>query len=89
MNKDLLNLIPSAEETRQTTAESEELKKRIISINKQIERAKANGRRRTCVISNGEKFEHVLKEMYSAKGYTFCPTGYCGGVWQLTTDICW
>ena len=90
MNQDLLNLIPSAEETRKTTAESEELKRKIAEINKRIQNAKERGERRCYFCCDGcDDFEYVLKEMYAAKGYKFCPTGYIGGVWQLTTDICW
>ena len=89
MDKNLLNLIPSVEETRKTTKESEILMKKIASINNRIQSAKQNGMRRCYFCSNGEEFEHVLREMYIAKGYEVFPTGYCGGVWQLTTDICW
>lgn len=90
MYQNLLNLIPSAEETRKTTAESEELKRKIAEINKRIQNAKEHGERR-CYFCCAwcDDLDHVLREMYAAKGYRFCPTGYIGGVWQSTTDICW
>ena len=30
-----------------------------------------------------------VKELYEAEGYKIVPTGYIGGVWQRTEDICW
>ena len=30
-----------------------------------------------------------LRLMYEREGYHIKPTGYIGGVWQLTEDICW
>ena len=29
------------------------------------------------------------KEHYQKLGFHFRPTGYVGGVWQATEDICW
>lgn len=31
----------------------------------------------------------TIRKMYEDEGYTIKPTGYIGGVWQLTEDICW
>lgn len=30
-----------------------------------------------------------FRALYEANGYRIVPTGYIGGVWQLTEDICW
>ena len=30
-----------------------------------------------------------IKQKFQCAGYTIKPTGYIGGVWQLTEDICW
>ena len=30
-----------------------------------------------------------VKAKYERAGYKIVPSGYCGGVWQLTEDICW
>ena len=30
-----------------------------------------------------------LRLMYEKEGYHIKPTGYIGGVWQLSEDICW
>ena len=61
-----------------------------------IERANKDGRRSTCFtptmgMANGKYIncEEELKQMFREKGYTFKPTGYIGGVWQRTIDICW
>lgn len=34
-------------------------------------------------------FYDEVREEFSKHGYTFKPTGYIGGVWQNTEDICW
>lgn len=30
-----------------------------------------------------------IRRKYERAGYKIKPTGYIGGVWQLTEDICW
>lgn len=30
-----------------------------------------------------------IRKKYEAAGYIIKPTGYIGGVWQLSEDICW
>ena len=30
-----------------------------------------------------------VRAKYERAGYKIVPSGYCGGVWQLTEDICW
>lgn len=30
-----------------------------------------------------------IRKKFRDAGYTIKPTGYIGGVWQLTEDICW
>lgn len=30
-----------------------------------------------------------IRSNYERAGYKIKPTGYIGGVWQLTEDICW
>ena len=30
-----------------------------------------------------------IRSKYERAGYKIKPTGYIGGVWQLTEDICW
>ena len=34
-------------------------------------------------------FEDEIAEKFIAAGYVIKPTGYIGGVYQLTKDICW
>ena len=34
-------------------------------------------------------YEDEVREKFRAAGYIVRPTGYIGGVWQRTEDICW
>ena len=34
-------------------------------------------------------YEDEIRKKFRAAGYTIKPTGYIGGVWQQTEDICW
>lgn len=34
-------------------------------------------------------YEDEVREKFRAAGYIVRPTGYIGGVWQQTEDICW
>ncbi len=90
-NQDILELIPSMQQTRKELSQNEiyrkELKKQIDNMNKRIEYAKNKGYSSTCWCVY--EHEHQIRAMYKEKGYTFKPTGYVGGVWQETEDICW
>jgi hypothetical protein len=90
-NSDLLNLIPSMEQTREELSHNEiyrkEIAQEINKMNERIEKAKERGGSSTCWVVN--KHEHHLRRMYRKKGYSFKPTGYVGGVMQYTEDICW
>jgi hypothetical protein len=65
-----------------------ELNKRVGWVMDGIERAKSQGRTRDC-FSVCTPYQDEVKRMFIARGYTFKPTGYVGGVWQLSEDICW
>lgn len=97
--------IKAAEEMRKTVAQNEiyqqGLEQAIDSVMKRIEKASEQGLR-SCGFSpsaywytteSGRKtfmcFDDEVKEAFRKKGYTFKPTGYIGGVWQRTEDICW
>lgn len=83
-------MIKSAQEIRNEMYANQEymakINAQIEDTMKRIEQAKSRGERRACWTSY---YEDEVKQMFLEKGYTFKPTGYCGGVWQLTTDICW
>jgi hypothetical protein len=64
------------------------LRKNISHVMDRIEWAKSRGFTRVC-FSTERRHEDQIKQMFLDKGYTFKPTGYSGGVWQLTEDICW
>lgn len=36
-----------------------------------------------------DDYKEEVKEKFKRAGYIIKPTGYIGGVWQLTEDICW
>jgi hypothetical protein len=38
---------------------------------------------------NFSDYSSEVKEKFRRAGYIIKPTGYIGGVWQLTEDICW
>ena len=69
---------------------------RIAKIEKQIderiERAVKN-KETSCYFpcdKDGHKdIYDEIRSKYEKAGYKIKPTGYIGGVWQLTEDICW
>lgn len=73
----------------------------VASVMRAIEKAAAEGRRSTCFhpkaywyttdsgLETFQRFDDEIKAMFKKQGYTFKPTGYVGGVWQRTEDICW
>lgn len=36
-----------------------------------------------------DDYSNDIKKVFTSHGYTIKPTGYIGGVWQLTEDIIW
>ena len=81
----------SAEDARKITEKNierqEKIKQYIKWQENSIRKASENGFRRTCFAYGNDMTE--VKEYFKNLGYTFKPTGYCGGVWQDTIDICW
>lgn len=97
-------MIESAELIKQETEKNENykvlMKSNIENINRRINESKEQGRTNTCwnissylYIKGVHTFvcdiEYELKQLYKSKGYSFRPTGYIGGVYQLTENICW
>ena len=80
----------SAKEARElsskNTERQEKIKQYIEWQENSIRRACDNGHRRTC-FAYGYDMPEVVKH-FKDLGYTFKPTGYSGGVWQNSTDIC-
>lgn len=67
---------------------------------KQISNANKNNERSTVFwtsyidLSNGttvrfDDYADDIKKVFTSHGYVVKPTGYIGGVWQLTEDIIW
>lgn len=89
---ELKNMITDASLVKKETIENDtykkEMTKNINSINNRIKVAKERGSINTCFIADSS-YEEDLKKMYRDKGYHFRATGYIGGNWQLTEEICW
>ena len=98
-------MIREAYEMRRVTERNEiysiGYKKAIESVMNAIEKASKEGNRKTCFnpsaywyttedgIRTFLRFDDEVKQEFIRHGYTFVPTGYVGGVWQRTEDICW
>lgn len=82
----------SASEMREQTLKNEnykiEFETAVNRVMRQIEYASEKGYRSTCFNPSCYWYEDV-KELFKKQGYTFKPTGYIGGVWQRTEEICW
>lgn len=65
-----------------------ELARYVTHVSDRIALAQSKGYTRCC-FAVGAKYEDELRRMFLEKGYTFRPTGYYGGVWQMSEDICW
>ena len=88
--------IKHASEIKPTSEREQALEYCAKWIMHYIEKANERGQRNTCFTPtvttiNGKHIdcEDELKAIFLRKGYHFKPTGYIGGVWQRTIDICW
>lgn len=92
MMNEFSNMIPKAsgkrEELKRSSEFDEKVKREIEWQNERINKAIKEGKNYTSFVISVE-VEDYIKEMYKKQGYTFKPTGYVGGVWQRTEDICW
>ena len=92
--------IPRATEIREQTP-SEGFDQAVASVVRAIKEASAQGRRDCCFnpsaywyttedgVRTFIRYDEEVKAEFMKKGYTFRPTGYIGGVWQRTEQICW
>jgi len=85
-------VIKSAATVRNEMLQNDDYKaaveKQTSLVMRSIENAKSQGYSHACFCVH-PSYEHEIKNMFLAAGYTFKPTGYVGGVWQLSQDICW
>lgn len=81
-------MIRSAEEVWRSQENKGGFEKACESVMRSIEKASAKGFRDCCFNPPAEFYEPVKAE-FQKNGYTFRPTGYIGGVWQLTEQVCW
>ena len=70
--------------------------KRIASVEEKIDRriqsAVTNGQTECyfpCDKDSDKDVYDEIRSKYERAGYKIKPTGYIGGVWQLTEHICW
>lgn len=79
-------------EITQEMKESKQIKidKYVEDINNSIRRAVENGRHDICFpIDKDNTYYWDVRRLFERKGYRIKPTGYIGGVWQLTEDLYW
>lgn len=70
----------------------QELEEEIRKQNQKIRNAAEMGRRQTIFNVHETIYDYLesqLKEYYLARGFSFKPVGYNGGVWQKDIYICW
>lgn len=73
-------------------AKQEKLEKMYEKVNTRIQKAIERGCCSTYFPCDKDRDKDIYDEVrakYEAVGYIIKPTGYIGGVWQLTEDICW
>lgn len=68
----------------------ERIDRLIERQNQHIKYAIEIGRHDTCFdLDVHDPDYREVRMLYEKEGYHIKPTGYIGGVWQLTEDICW
>ena len=98
-------MIKSAKEMRENVNNKrfykEGFEQAIESVMKRIEEATELGLRKTCFCPRKYRYKNPegggrwidfyedVKAEFKKHGYIFKPTGYIGGVWQDSEDICW
>lgn len=81
--------IPTASEMRASQINNDDFEKACSSVLKEIEKAKNGGKRQVHFDPRPWQQYDAVKNAFKEKGYYFTPTGYIGGVWQLTENINW
>ena len=71
-----------------------EHKNRIDEIverqNRSIKSAIARNYHSTCFVLDKYDSDYIeVRNIFENAGYVIKPTGYIGGVWQTTEEICW
>lgn len=80
--------IPSASDVWQSQ-NKDSYERSVQSVVRDIQIASERGLRRTCFNPYDHRHYDAIKREFENKGYYFTPTGYVGGVWQLTENINW
>ena len=85
----IINAEEARRRTRKNTSHTKAIEDAIRKQNKTIQRAMEEGRHEAHFYTLPRTIENEVKKSYESKGYTFKPTGFIGGVYQLTERICW
>ena len=88
VDNSLLDKIPESSLIQKTDNYYKEIEKYINYVLEDIEKANSRGFNYT-TFNVDYRYEEEVKRLFMEKGYRFKPTGYIGGVWQRSTDICW
>lgn len=81
--------IPTAKEIWEQQPNKNDFEDACMSVLKDIRRAQERGLRETCFNPRPYEQYEAAKRKYQSLGYEIKPTGYIGGVWQLTEHIHW
>lgn len=82
-------MIKSAKEVWENQVNKADFENACESVMRGIEKASMAGYRSCCFDPRPVEQYHAVKAEFEKHGYTFKPTGYVGGVWQRSEDICW
>lgn len=75
-----------------TGTNPERYNKFVNELEARIRKAMEEGRR-DCYFGGSDDdmtdIEYTAKREFLSRGFSFRPTGYMNGVWQLSQQICW
>lgn len=67
-----------------------EIDRLVAKNNESIKYAMKHNRSNACFTPYPDnQYYSEVRAIFERAGYKIKPTGYIGGVWQLTEDICW
>lgn len=82
-------MIKSAKDVWDSQENRDDFEKACDSVMRAIEKASAGGKRDCAFKPHPSDQYHAVRAEFEKHGYRFRPTGYIGGVWQHTEEICW
>ena len=82
-------MIKSAADVWNSQSNKGDFDKACAMVMRYIEKASSEGRRDTVFDPRPVEMYDAVKDEFKKHGYTFKPTGFIGGVWQRSEQICW